>query len=280
MPRKKPKVKIRGPQIGYCNICERFEKLTDDHVPPRGSANIGAVEIRTFSEHFSRERTSFHLSQKGLLIRSLCGDCNNRRLGQLYDPSLNEISHEVKNLLKAYNSRRLIWPNKICLKITPHRVARAIVGHVLAGSLAEDAVNTPVKGPMPDGLRNYFMDSLAAFPKELEIFYWLYLSNVQKILKGVGVAIPGNKKIILGEFLKFFPLAYWVVWDKPDDIQINLPRLIKNRTIGIDESDDLEIDFQNFPRNDWPENPADNMVILYRDSETKIASPKINRKRI
>lgn len=279
MPKKNPKVKIRGPEIGYCNICERFEKLTDDHIPPRGSAHIGEVEIRTFSEHFSREKTYFHLSQKGLLIRSLCGDCNNGRLGKLYDPSLNKISHEVKDLVKAYNDRRLIWPNKIRIKITPQRAARAIVGHLLAGSLAEDTMNTPIKAPMPDGLRNYFMDSLAAFPKELEIYYWLYPSNIQKILKGFGVAIPGNKNIIIGEFLKFFPLAYWVVWDKPADIQINLPKLIKNRMIGIDETDDLEIDFQNIPRNDWPENPDDNMFILYQDSATKIASPKIRRKR-
>jgi hypothetical protein len=145
MPKENAKVKIRGPEIGYCNICERYEKLTDDHVPPRGSARIGAVEIRTLSELFSRENTLFHLSQKGLLIRSLCGDCNNGRLGRLYDPHLNTISHEVKKLVKAYDDRRLIWPNRINLSITPQCVARAVVGHLLAGSLSEDAVNTPVR---------------------------------------------------------------------------------------------------------------------------------------
>lgn len=280
MSKKNPKVKIRGPGMGYCNICERFDKLTDDHVPPRGSANMGAVEIRTFSDHFSHERTSFHLSQKGLLIRSLCGDCNNGRLGKLYDPHLNKISLDVKKLVNAYNDRRLIWPDKISVSITPQRVARAIVGHLLAGSISDDAVNTPVKESMPDGLRKYFLDSSSPFPKELEIFYWLYLSNVQKILKGFGVAIQGNGKPIIGEVLKFFPLAYWVVWDKPATIQINLPKLIKNRMVGIDDTDEIEIDFHNVPRYDWPENPDDNMVILYRDDATKVASPAMRRKRL
>lgn len=277
MAKKNQKIKIRGPEIGYCNICERYEKLTEDHVPPNGSAKIGAVEIRTLSEYFSRENTLFHISQKGLLIRSICATCNNKRLGEFYDPYLNEISHSVKKLVKARSDRRLIWPNKIRLTITPQRVARAIVGHLLAGSLSEDELNTPIKAPMPDGLRTYFLDESAAFPEQLEIYYWLYLSNVQKILKTFAVAIPGNRQPIISEILKFFPLAYWLVWDKPASIKINLPILTK-KTITLDETDEIEIDFQNIPHTNWPENPDDNMIILYRDDGTKIASQKLKNR--
>jgi hypothetical protein len=279
MAKKNQKIKIHGPEIGYCNICERYEKLTEDHVPPRGSAKIGAVEIRTLSDYFSREKTFFHLSQKGLLIRSICAICNNKRLGEFYDPYLNEISRAVKKLVKAHSERRLIWPHKIGLTITPQRVARAIVGHLLAGSLSKDEMTTPIKAPMPDGLKTYFLNPSAAFPDQLEIYYWLYLSNVQKILKTFTVAMLGNRQLIIGELLKFFPLAYWVVWDKPVDIIINLSKLTKKRTIALDETDEIEIDFQNIPHKNWPENPDDNMIILYREDGTKIASQKQKRRK-
>jgi hypothetical protein len=277
MAKKNPKIKIRGPENGYCNICERYGKLTDDHVPPKGSAKIGVVEIRTLSEHFSTENSLFHISQKGLLIRSICATCNNKRLGEYYDPHLNKISHEVRKLVKAYGERRLIWPNKINITITPQRVVRAIVGHLLAGSLSDDKLNTPIKAPMPDGLRTYFLNESAPIPEELEIYYWLYLSNEQKILKTLAVAIPGNKQIIVGEFLKFFPLSYWLVWDKPASIEINLYRLTRRKSIALDDTDDIEIDFQNNPHPNWPENPDDNMLILYREDGTKIASRKVKR---
>lgn len=247
-------------------------------MPPRGSARIGAVEVRTFSEHFSSEKTYFRISQKGLLVRSICGTCNNYRLGRLYDPYLNKISHEVKSFVKAHNDRRLIWPNKFKITMTPQRVARAIVGHLLGGSLSEDKKNTPIKAPMPNGLRKYFLDPSSIVPKQVEIYYWLYLSNVQKILKNFGIAVPGRRSPIIGDLLKFFPLAYWVVWDQPDDIQVNLPKLIKRKDIGLDETDDMHIDFQNIPRVDWPENPDDNLVILYRDESTMVANPKARRK--
>lgn len=279
MAKKNPKIKIYGPEIGYCNICERYEKLTEDHVPPRGSAKIGAVEIRTLSDYFSPEKRFFHLSQKGLLIRSICAICNNKRLGEFYDPHLNKISHAVKKLIKAHNERSLLWPHKIRLTITPQRVARAVVGHLLAGSLSADEMNTPIKASMPDGLRTYFLNPSAAFPDQLEIFYWLYLSNVQKILKTFAVAIPGNSHLIISEILKFFPLAYWVIWDKPADIKIDLPKLTQNKQIALDETNEIEIDFQNIPHKNWPENPDDNMIILYREDGTKIASQKQKRRK-
>lgn len=273
------RVRIRETEFGYCNICEKYGKLTDDHIPPKGSAKIGPVEIRTLSDHFSGQKTFFHISQKGLIVTSICAVCNNYRLGKLYDPYLNKISHEIKALVRAFHERRLIWPDKLKITITPQRVARAVVGHLLAGNLSADKDNTPIKTPMLDGLRNYFLDASSPCPQHLEIYYWLYLGNDQKILKNVAIAIPGEQNLLFGELLKFFPLAYWVVWKKPNELQINLPKLIERKTVALDDTAEIDIDFRNIPRIDWPENPDNNMIILYCDDTTKVAIPKRQRKR-
>lgn len=275
MAKKTTKARIRGSKNGHCNICGNYGELTIDHIPPRGSTKIGTVEITTLSEHFSSEKIYFLPSQKGLLFRSICSVCNSHHLGKLYDPQLNKISYEVKSLVKSHNERKLIWPGKIKISIAPQRVARAIVGHLLAGSLSNDKNNTPVNAPMPNGLRDYFLHSTTNSPDELEIYYWLYFSNIQKIIKNIGVAVPGKQGLIFGDILKFFPVAYWVVWDQPDDLKVNFPKLIRRKTMGVDETDYMEIDFQNIPRVDWPENPDDNMIILYRDDSAIVANPKL-----
>ncbi|MHC5916853.1 MAG: hypothetical protein ACYTXE_39100 [Nostoc sp.] len=44
------KARTKGSKIGKCNICGTHGKLTDDHVPPKGSLNSGKVRIRTLTQ--------------------------------------------------------------------------------------------------------------------------------------------------------------------------------------------------------------------------------------
>ncbi len=42
-----------------------------------------------------------------------------------------------------------------------------------------------------------------------------------------------RKEPIIGEFIKFYPIAFWIIWDQPQ-IDIDLQSLTKNRKSLID----------------------------------------------
>ena len=56
---------------GYCKICMRYKKLTDDHVPPKGGINLEPVEINKIYNHFVQHYGSkkYYISQKQYLAR-------------------------------------------------------------------------------------------------------------------------------------------------------------------------------------------------------------------
>jgi hypothetical protein len=270
--------KIYGPKVGYCNICQKIEKLTWDHIPPKGCAHARPVEIRSLTQHYSKVNTKFRHSQKGLSIRSLCAKCNNERLGKQYDPYLIELTHEVRRHLSHRNGSIIILPPQISFIVKPQRIARAIIGHLLAGFLSNEPDNKPLSAPIPDSFRSYFLDPHASMPKELDIYYWLYPSNVQAILKNIAILGVKTSVFVMGDVLKFFPLAYWAVWDTPRAVEVQLPMLLKNKDIGIDDYDEISIDFVNLQRYNWPETPNDDGIVLYRDESAMVAKSYINNK--
>ena len=38
-------VDTRGPKIGHCNICDCYGRLTEDHVPPKGTLKVPQVDL-------------------------------------------------------------------------------------------------------------------------------------------------------------------------------------------------------------------------------------------
>jgi hypothetical protein len=81
---------------------------------------------------------------------------------------------------------------------------------------------------------------------------------------------------ILFSLVKFFPIAYWIIWEKPETLSIRWPLLFKNRNIGIDETEEIKINLSQYPRLDFPEHPHDNEgnVILFNSQLTSVATKK------
>jgi hypothetical protein len=117
MARNKKRNKSHQPTIGYCNICNQQAILTWDHVPPKGSIKLTPVEIRAFLDTIGESdgipveyygdyshRRQFHqrrFSQNGVKYRSICAECNNKRLGARYDPEVKRVSDEVATLVRS-----------------------------------------------------------------------------------------------------------------------------------------------------------------------------------
>lgn len=105
--KKNKKVKIKGDKKGYCNICDHYSKLTRDHIPPQGCIKPKPVELKTLTQHLSDPNAKPTVSQSGLNLLSICGNCNNNLLGTEYDPELIELSHKVASLVRSQQEQGL-----------------------------------------------------------------------------------------------------------------------------------------------------------------------------
>ena len=177
-------VKYKREKSGQCNICKREGPLTWDHVPPKGSIELSAVEMQTMFQALSgnSEPPKYKISQNGVKFRTICESCNNL-LGKRYDPALNAFANDVGQFLKS----RLTFPSIIKIPTKPQLLMRAILGHLLAGKIELDA------SLFDEQIRGFLFDDSAPQPDEIYIFYWIYPYEHQVILRDVGMpAKRGN----------------------------------------------------------------------------------------
>jgi hypothetical protein len=243
------KVITRGAQEGYCRICKQYRELTRDHVPPKGSIKVSPVELRTLGQD---KNTKPVISQDGTNFRTICSKCNNTFLGTEYDPELNKISKKIGSLIKS----SLLLPSQISIAVKPQRLARAIIGHILASNYHPAASDIKENLPFPEALREYFLDRNAFLSKKINIYYWFYPGHREVILHGAAMGFwKFSERPLIFSLIKFFPIAYWITWEEPQDLKINAPTLLQDRNIGIDQVEEIQIKLSNFPRLDFPEHP-------------------------
>ncbi len=261
------RISNKGPSEGYCVICGTHGKLTRDHVPPKKCNNLNNTELKVLQSRFAKtaQRT---ISRGGTHFKTLCGKCNSEQLGVEYDPWFIELSKVIKASFLEEN-----LPQKICLTITPQRIARAVVGHILAAVAVEETKSGLINSPMSDTLRKYFLNKTLPLPDEIEIYYWLYPYKDQVLIKGMGKCQFGIKEMLVGHIFKFFPLGFLLTWERPDNIKVNIPILLKNKKMKINEREQIEIELC-YPPRDFPESPKDGELFLLNDQHAFIGSPQ------
>ena len=272
--------KIKGPSQGYCQICGLYGPLTEDHVPPRGASLLSSVEIRTLHQALdvsSADKPAY--SQNGVKFRTICSHCNNVKLGAKYDPDLVSLCNEVSTYLRAVVETGLYVGQKKKFLTKPQRVAKAVVGHLLAGCIPEDYQQPPLSAPVPDALRNYFLNENNGFPANMNIYYWLHPSKRQIIMNYFAYCDIRTKDIITASVIKFFPMAFLVVWNQPGSVMFNFDKLLPINSFPLNESSGIEVDFSKIQPPIWPETVGDNNYLLTKDEITLVAKEKPKRRR-
>jgi hypothetical protein len=208
-------------------------------------------------------------SQGGTHYRTLCETCNNTLLGSYYDPSLVSLSNEITSLSLGAKRKTVSLPRKIYPFIRPQRVARSVVGHTLAGLAVNETRKGLLDSPINSCLREYFLDESAGFPIDLEIYYWLYPSRKQVLVKNMGksiIAVTNKREVIFGHVFKFLPLGFWLVWKGSSQESGLVKRLVEDKKMPLDEVKQIEIDLYNIPPLDFPEVPVgDDIIALNRE---------------
>ena len=276
---KMKQIRYSSEKKGYCNICGNFDQLTFDHVPPKGCVGINKRNAVLLSEAMGCENFGWHKSrtfQNGLKFRSICENCNSKLLGIKYDPFLKQFTSDISQVVDLSINKGFVFPKSITVNISLQRVVRSIIGHTMAAYVREKMTEPSENIPYIESLRNYFLNDSEPIPDNLQIYYWVYPSEIQVIILGCSLSYFGRKTQIIGDLMKFYPAAFWIVWDPPDE-KIELNPLISKRNLGIDEQTEVPVSYFKPPPIDWPENPRDNQFVLL-NSEVAYVTKRKERK--
>lgn len=250
---------------GYCRICGEHRLLTDDHIPPKACGNTMPVEL-----HMNLKNT---YKQNGLNTRTICSECNNERLGAIYDKDLLKLYNSILPILKL--GSRLNAKYSIT-ELNTQNLIKSLLGHILAAKfMDENDLLEMVSKPLSDegvftNYRNYFLGDNQSLDR-FDIYYWYYPHETIKIYPYYAF-VPdyfgeGNFPIY-GTMIKFFPIALFIL-NKDTSLSkftfMKLESKCNENSIKLNIKDDIE--------KDWPEIPKDKGIVLL-DSKSMVSADK------
>jgi hypothetical protein len=252
--------KVKGNREGPCAICGKHAILTYDHVPPKSCFNENAVLV---NKYLRKEGGT--ISQNGTKFRTICGYCNNTLLGTEYDPSLIDLANKLFHCMLLREKGEC--PGKISIQVDVLRVAKSIAGHTLACDFPEKLLSNYAALPFFHDLMEFVLDPLTRDMGGYEIRYWFYPREPMTLLRGYALTKLGKSGIIMGHIMKFFPVAFWLIHDRPPEIGLRLPQLkISDTGPGT-----MVFDLDRLLPENFPENPAPDFIALFNDDHSHTA---------
>ena len=244
--------KIKKP----CNICEIPSYLTEDHVPPKCCSNKGKVNFyRLFDINMNPTKKPGQF-QKGICFETLCGECNNERLGKELDPYLGDFQSKIFDTV----SKCTELSDTVIIKCKINRICRAVIGHLLA------ALPFYLQGGIEDDLRKYFLDKAEKQINRQHLYLWINNEKRVAISRNIGIALdPIFNGAVISLFK--FPGAAFMLCDK--NIDDNLVDLFDYTSKDFDEEAEIKIDINSiYSRNgearttEWPLIANDNRLFV------------------
>lgn len=258
--------------FGHCAICGERRTLTRDHVPPRGSVRNRRLIVRSLLGHLRGTSDEDRHSQGGVYFDTICAECNENRLGRQYDPELKRLAKSMRSALSAAGDLGISLPNPVRLSCKPQRVARAVVGHLLAAVPRPEVGQPPRQAPVADGLRRYFLRPSDPLPAQFRIYCWPYTGKRIVVARTVVKIHDGQPYV--SEILKFSPVGFWIVHQPPDGLAFPATDLLPDRTIGLDEEALVPFEMLNRIDPTLPEAPGDSGATFLGGDVGLVAEPK------
>ena len=245
----------KGPKVGVCNICGKNGQLTEDHTPPKGCIKPTSIVLQHLAHQLVAE-TPFGkglLSHSGIKYRSLCPSCNNDLLGGRYDKTLIQFSNEIA----GYLASPIQLPNEMTVRSNPQKLMRAVIGHLCA-----QGVDRYQKGPNTEPLRDYMLDDTLPLPNGIKVYCWCYPYKPMVLYRDAVYRELGPAQHVVMWIMKFYPVAFMVIWDNDNCYNFPLNELSKYRDAHLDREADLPVRLRQHPPQLWPEAPTDGHIML------------------
>lgn len=194
---------------GYCLICGAYGHLSFDHVPPKGAITITKIEQRHIGEMTGENahRIRGVPSLKGSGFKTICQDCNNRALGG-NDDEIAKVCKDLTSQITDY-FRYADQPGTIIQsKVNTIRFARAMIGHVLATTSAQECLSEPQDNAYFSPLKRFVLGNDSALNETHDIYYWFYPYRMHLSAKQLAFWNNGHTAII--SLLSFFPISFMI----------------------------------------------------------------------
>ena len=245
-------------KFGFCNICGKESELTWDHVPPKFANNSTSKDYALLLGLSSSSNNYMPLTtQNGVKYRSICSDCNNRLLGSESDPAYKEVVGAISAKIE-----QLQHPNssiQFCIEADINRLARAVIGHLLAAkNFYDDQCLVDMY------MREFFLNQQYLPPTTMELLYFLYPYNTIQIVRDVVPVSLDKTNIPQGMIscLYSYPIAFLLA-DRRQSL--SLPNLFDYCTSNISDRAAIPLSIQTlyFPNTRvlrhqfWPCNVSD-----------------------
>lgn len=251
------RLNTRGPETGVCNLCGQHGKLTVDHIPPKGVPRVGQSDMMVLVDFLRTDvpRKSTRHFQRGVTFRSICAVCNNVLLGQRYDPALIAFCRDIDKSLRD----RIYLPME--LDVALNRVARSVVGHLMAHSLGTFGL-----GELRQDLSRYFLDEAAIFPVRYCLYAWPFPYNEQVVIDAAAIVdMRADRQNHCFSLLKFYPMAFLVTEGALPASEWALTRLDPHLSGSLGDVVPLAFAVSGLPRRRWPEAPGKFAAVLTGD---------------
>ena len=194
---------------GYCLICGNYGSLSSDHVPPKGAITITKIEQRHINEMTGDNALKIkgERSPNGSQFKTICHDCNNRVLGG-NDDEIAKVCKDLTSQITDY-FRYANHPGTIIhTKVDAIRFARAMIGHVLAATSAQECIKEPKGSSYFDPLKRFVLGDDSAIDETHDMYYWFYPYRMHLSAKYVAFFNDGHMASL--SLLSFFPIAFMV----------------------------------------------------------------------
>ena len=254
---------------GYCRICGDFSRLTVDHIPPKACGNALPVEV----EFFHKKKTI----QRGLSAKTICGKCNNERLGAMYD---NELVRIYREMDLYYQTSLYLGSRFVRLNVDTVSLVKSAIGHILAANFSDKIkLQRLLSEPLSDeGIFDEYRDYFLGRSNQLEnfdVYYWYYPFKNIKLIPYYGF-VPdyfgtGNYPVF-GTLFKFFPIALFFLHKPSSKSLLKFPTIPTDHQLPF-----LQVDMRREVHELWPDRPDDKMIVLLNQESDVKARAKATR---
>lgn len=138
-------------------------------------------------------------------------------------PALIRFAARFRQWVSSKRSLDLRHIQHAQVDLSPNRVARAVVGHLLAAEERRDPVAPLVDRGIDLEMRQYFLDESSGAPP-FRIYVWPYAASDIVIMREFGASKLGVRGAVVGSIFKLFPFAFWVA-AHDDSVAVSIAEL-------------------------------------------------------
>jgi len=204
---------------GYCQICGEFKKLTADHVPPKGSIVLSAVEQKTIMEYAGKTKVKGVKGRRGSVFKTICQKCNSY-LG-VFDMEIKRVSQSVGDKIRLHFTHAVNPFNYITERINTNHYLRGFIGHMLASTSVKSCLTPLAETEFYQPLRDFVLGRINSIDDTHDVYYWFYPNRFNVSGNGFGIGQFGGGDAIIGAALYFYPVAIFVGSKGRDNPQLS-----------------------------------------------------------